>query len=195
MLPAWWGAPGFNLPECCRRSRSHPVTGPCRESPGPRSGGWGCETGAFSSFCRFCFSPSWQRFHRQTRRTRTTHAHARVRVSIAIQSGPVTPWDALGDEWVEGEVDGCNREGWEDSAHPFPACHWWIYRTEDGFPSPPHPPPPPAPSLFPLSRLLNPTSQVSFSPETFSLLLIAIASICDGECKFPARLFFFIITN
>lgn len=43
------------LPGWCRRSRSRPVIGSCREPPGPRSGCWGCETGAFSLLarCRF----------------------------------------------------------------------------------------------------------------------------------------------
>lgn len=39
---------------------------------------------------------------RRGSRTRMTHAHARVRVYIAVQSGLV----ALGDEWVDGVVDG-----------------------------------------------------------------------------------------
>lgn len=109
------------LPECCRRSRSRPVTGSCRGPPGPRSGCWGCETEAFSSFCWSCFSSSCQRIYRQQSRCslhkRRTHAYIAIG-TCAFQSGLVTPCDALGNErggrqdgWMDKRMDGCNRAG------------------------------------------------------------------------------------
>lgn len=119
---------------------------------------------------------------RRGSRTRMTHAHARVRVYIAVQSGLVTPWDGgWGGGWLDGwireQMDAAEKDGRRAFIRLQPA-HWWIYRTEDGFPSTP-PPPLSLPLAHPhFTSVLWP----------FSLLLIAITSKWHGrpgECRLP----------
>lgn len=185
---------GFNLPECCRRSRSRPVTGSYRVSPGPRSGGWGCETGAFSSFCRFCFSPSCRRFHRQDQTRAEAHAHGWLTHTHAsaytlpfsrVLSPLETPlemnrwmgWWMV--RWMDKRADGCSREGWEESFHPSPACPLMDLQDGGWF------------SLYSSSSSLSlPLAQPHFTSVLwpFSLLLIAITSKWHGrpgECRLP----------
>lgn len=99
-----WCRQGFRLPECCRRSRSRPVTGSCRWPPGPGSECWGCETGAFSSSCRFGFSSSCQRIHSASRRTHT-HTDASMRLPFGSCQPLWRPW-----KWMGGWIDGRIRE-------------------------------------------------------------------------------------
>lgn len=72
------------LPECCRRSRSRPVTGSCRGPPGPRSDCWGCGTGAFSSSGYFGFSSSRQRMHSQGRNAQDPCMHACTHTHVCV---------------------------------------------------------------------------------------------------------------
>lgn len=122
------------LPGCCRRSRSRPVTGSCRGPPGPRSGCWGCETGAFSSSCSVLFQllMSSSGIHGQStqteedsRRRTHTYMYAPFLFFLFCWSGSchpacVTPLGMNGrmERWMDGreggwirDMDGCDRAG------------------------------------------------------------------------------------